>query len=132
MAAHRYVCETGFGIAHYLIQGQPNLWWERWVSSPLCPKATVLQTAAFADSLLSHIAAGCYCHDRGEPMYRQGRAAASNFYIWDGREVSNPLPMVLETIPDPVGFKAPPIYRLSHDQLGNLTIDIHVAFAPYF
>ena len=30
-------------------------WWERWVPTPLRPKTTVLQTAAFADSLLSQI-----------------------------------------------------------------------------
>ena len=65
-------------------------------------------------------------------MYRQGQAAASNFYIWDGREVSNPLPMVLETIPDPVEFKAPPIYSLSHDKLMNPMIDVSGAFTPDF
>ena len=31
-------------------------------------------------------------------------------YVWQGEKVSNPLPLVLETNPDPVEFKAPALY----------------------
>jgi hypothetical protein len=65
-------------------------------------------------------------------MYRRGQAAAAHLLRWDGREVSNPLPVVLEATPSPAEFRAPPVYSLSHDKLGNLTINIYVAFAPYF
>ena len=66
---------SAFDLVDY--QSTPSAWWERWVSSPLRPKTTGLQPAAFADSLLSQIIR-FIINPPSNPRLRQARRKKPN------------------------------------------------------